>query len=60
MSLLDWIKTADYDAALPTISKLPRTLAYGLADLRGRLLICSRRDSSAWDSLAQYFRKPEG
>ena len=50
MSLLDWIKTADYDAALPTISKLPRTLAYGLADLRGRLLTCSLRDSFAWAS----------
>ncbi len=50
MGLMDWIKAADYEAALPTISKLPRTLAYGLADLRGRLLTYTRRDSFAWAS----------
>ncbi len=50
MGLMDWIKVADYDAALPAISRLPRALAYGLADLRGRLLTCSLRDSFAWAS----------
>ena len=50
MGLMDWIKAADYDAVLPTISKLPRALAYGLADLRGRLLTYTRRDSFAWAS----------
>ena len=50
MGLMDWIKAADYGAALPAISKLPRPLAYGLADLRGRLLACALRDSFAWAS----------
>ena len=50
MGLMDWIKAADYELALPTISKLPRALAYGLADLRGRMLTYSRRDSFIWTS----------
>ena len=50
MGLMDWIKAADYGVALPTISKLPRALAYSLADLRGRMLACAHRDSFAWAS----------
>lgn len=50
MGLMDWIKAADYGVALPTISKLPRALAYRLADLRGRMLTYSRRDSFTWAS----------
>lgn len=50
MGLMDWIKVAEYDAALPTISRLPRGLAYSLADLRGRLQTRSLRDSFAWAS----------
>lgn len=50
MGLMDWIKIADYGVALPTISKLPRAMAYGLADLRGRLLTYTRRDSFTWAS----------
>ena len=48
MGLMDWIKVADYDVALPAISRLPRPVAYGLADLRGRLLTCGMRDSFDW------------
>ena len=50
MGLMDWVRTTDYDAVLPMISMLPRPLAYALADLRGRLLIYSLRDSFAWAS----------
>ena len=50
MGLIDWIKAADYGLALPAISKLPRAVAYRLADLRGKLLTYSRRDTFTWAS----------